>query len=815
MFYNSLKITLRNLLGNKLYSFINIFGLAVGLASVILLGLYVRYELGYDRQWAAADDLYRISRDIWPPDNTRDIHMASAPIPLADLLKQDFPQQIEEVARMRPVRVLLRRDDAAYYEDGVRYVDGTFFKLFDFKWLQGDMAHAFDAPDSIVLTRSKAARYFGSEDALGKTLLLENTRPLKVTGIIADLPPDTHLTGDAFITLESFLRILPDFVRSGWNANMMHTYVKLKPGTDVKALAAQMPAFTESHLGKGSSKWSGLTVMKVSDVHLHSTLDYELQPHGSYVTVLTLGTVAIAILLIACFNFMNLATARSTLRSREVGVRKTVGSDRTQLVLQFLGESIGMTLLATLLAVACVEVALPAFVAFTAKQIAFDPLHDHGVQVSLVLLVLIVGLVSGSWPAFYLASFKPALVLRSSVRTAVGGALLRNLLVVLQFAISITLVVATAVVFLQLRYARAYDGGFNKEQVVVLQATASQGLTKKWQALKEQLLRNPDVLGVTASDNTPGSVNISGLGLTVEGATEMHNMPSVLVDYGFFETYDVKLLAGRLFAPDFAADVVVPAADPKARGSANLILNAAGAREFGLTPEAAVGKAVDTGNGFSGRIVGVVADSNFESVRSSVKPLVFLLLPSGFLGANNPAFASASVRISGRNVADTLAWIDTSWKQVIPEFPISRSFLSDDFAALYRDDTRLGQMFSSFSVLAIVIACLGLYGLATFNTQRRIKEIGVRKVMGGSVWSIVLLLTNDFSKLVLIANVIAWPVAYYAMHRWLQNFAYRIDLTPLVFIGSGLIALCIAWVTVGGTAARAASQKPVLALRYE
>jgi putative ABC transport system permease protein len=817
MFYHLLKLTLRSLLGNKLYSFINIGGLAAALASVILLSLYVKVELSYDRQWLDASNLYRVSLTMHPGDGSPDTQLATAPIPLAGWLQQDLPQIIE-VARMRESRVLLRRDDTAFYEDNGRDVDASFFQLFNVTWLQGDAAHAFEVPlRSVVLTRSKALRYFGSEDPMGQTLMLENRVPLKVTGVIADLPQDTHLTGDVFLSMEGYERFLPENIRTGWFAKIMYTFVKVKPDTDMAALAAQLPALLSRHLDPETVKQNSLTLMPLADIHLHSQLDRELRAPGSFATVLALITVAVGILLIACFNFMNLATARSTLRGREVAVRKTIGAERWQLVLQFLGESIGMTLVATVLAVAIVEVVLPAFVGFTGKQIAFDPLHDHGLQGQLLALVLIVGLLAGSYPAFYLSSFQPSLVLRNGF--TLGGVLLRNLLVILQFAISIALVIVTAVVLLQVSYAQSYDAGFNKEQIVVIDnATAALGPPSRWSALKAELLRNRDVLGVTGVDKTPGSVNLNSLEVTPEGGTQSHTLVSQFVDYGFFEVFDIKPLVGRLFTPEFPADSLEAPATQGGKPGGNFILNAAAARELGWTPESAMGKQLKAPFGpdvvLDGYVVGVVADSNFESIRSRVKPMVFMVIPSGFY-EETPAFGSAVIRIAASGVNNTLAAIDQAWQTVMPEYPLSRSVLSDNFAALYQDDTRLGQIFIAFSALAIVIACLGLYGLATFNAQRRTKEIGIRKVMGGSVWSIVLLLTNDFSKLVLLSNLLAWPIAYYAMNRWLENFAYRIDLTPLIFIGSGLIALCIAWVTVGGTAAKAASQKPVLALRYE
>jgi putative ABC transport system permease protein len=818
MFRNYIDIALRGFLGNKLFSFINVFGLAVGLASVILIGLYVANELSYDRFHPDADRLYRISRDFYAVNGSDELLMATNAAPAAALLAADFPE-IEETARIFGGRVLLGRDDVAFYDDGVRFADPSITRLFAFEWLSGDAATALAEPNSVVLTESAARKYFGNTDPLGQTLRMENSMDLAVTGVIRDLPHNTHLYANVLISIETVLRAFGEAARSAWAGNSYHTYVKLAPGADIEAIAARFPDFMNRHIEAEASLWTGMVATKVTDIHLHTDRQFEMQPQGSMATVISLITVAAGILIIACFNFMNLATARSALRSKEVGVRKTIGAERSHLIMQFLGESVGLTLISTLIAVVLVELALPAFGAFTGASLAFDLFGDPALQLGLVALVLVVGCAAGAYPALYLSAFKPAQVMKQRAAVGLGDVLFRNLLVVLQFSISIVLLVATSVVLLQTRYARELDPGFEREQVVVLTGPPSQGLTGRWETLREELLAHADIVSVTASNLLPGQENLNSFGVRPVGQEQMRDMPFQFVDVDFFETYEVPLVAGRTFSREFPNDRVDLPSLPDSETDGNFLLNEAAVRDFGWTIDDAIGQEFEIGTGaglsMRGRIVGVVADSKFESVRFSVKPLVFIHAPSGMWMNQFPTLASASVRISGRNMADTLAFIDATWARVIPEYPIERSFLSDSFDALYQDDTRLGQLFSSFAALAVVIACLGLFGLATFNTQRRIKEIGVRKVLGGSAWSIVVLLTGDFSRLVLISNLIAWPVAYFAMERWLQNFAYRIDLTPLVFIGSGLIALCIAWVTVGGTAAKAAAQKPVLALRYE
>jgi putative ABC transport system permease protein len=812
MFKNYLDVALRSILGNKLFSFINLFGLAVGLASAILIGLYVADELSYDRFQPNADRLYRVSRDFYASGRAEELHLATLAPVAADLLKADFPE-IEATARTSSGGLgLIARGDMQFYEEDVHFADPSIFELLAFDWIEGDPDTALDGPNSMVISESIARKYFGDEPPLGQVLKLENIVDMTITGVFRDLPANNHMRAKIFMPLESFLNLLGPDSRTNWGANLAHTYFRLAPGADIADLERRFPAFIDRHVEEGASSWTGLNVMKVTDLHLHSTRQFEMKEPGSVAAVLSLATIALGIVLIACFNFMNLSTARSVLRGKEVGIRKTIGAERRHLILQFLGESLGMTAVATLVAIVLVELVLPAFNAFTGKTLAFDMMGSGRLQLALALLVAGVGCIAGSYPALYLSSFKPAQVLKSRATFGLRDVVFRNLLVVLQFSISIVLVIATAVVILQTRYARNLDLGFDKEQVVVLAGSPSQGLTARWDTLRQELLRNPNITEVTASNLVPSMENTNTMAIRLTGAAEAPSLPFMFVDYGFFETYGVRVLAGRVFSEDFPSDRLPATADRDMAG--NFVLNESAARLLGWTPEAAIDQPFEaiTPTGFAtrGRVVGVVADSNFESLRFAVKPLFFMLSQTSL---NN--FTRASVRISGNDVAGTLAYIDRTWASVIPEFPVNRRFLSDSFAALYQEDTRLGQLFSSFAALAILVACLGLFGLATFNAQRRIKEIGIRKVMGGSVWSIIWLLTNDFSKLVLVSNLIAWPVAYFATERWLENFAYRIDLTPLIFIGSGLIALCIAWVTVGGTAAKAATRKPVLALRYE
>lgn len=809
MFINYLKITLRNLLNSKLYSTINLAGLSIGLASSLLIGLFVLDELSYDRFFKDSDRIYRVSRDF-PKQGFSGA--ANAP-QVAPLLRADFPE-IESVTRLFGGQALLKHDDTAFYEKAIRFVDRDFFKVFAFDWQLGDPATALSRPYTMVLTQSIAHKYFGNESPLGKTMVLENAATLEVTGVIADLPHNSHLLLDVLISESSLIPMVGEKFFENWSSNNFHTYIKLKPGISISAISSQFTAFLDRHLQPNSASFTGMTATPLSDIHLYSNRQNEMATPGSITNVYVFSAAALFILLIACFNFMNLATARSSRRAREVGVRKAMGASRGQVARQFFAESLILTALAALLGLALVEVVLPAFNGLLDKSLSLGLLLNLRMPLLLVVVVVIVGLFAGSYPALYLSGFNPVQVLRS-VLIKGGSIWFRNTLVVLQFGIAIVLVVATVVALMQLRFARNIELGFQKDQIVVLTGSPTAGLGTQWEAMREELLRNPDILAVTASSQTPLEANTNSIAVTLTGDDNTRAVPFMRVDYDFFTTYNIPVLAGRGFSKDFPADRVLEPRKDQVPVDAGYVLNRLAVENFGWTPESAIGKPFNAYNNgpHPGRIVGVVDNSYFESVHAALKPMVFIM-PEPLVN-KTATMSQGSLRLSGRNLEATLAYVDATWKRFNPSFPLERHFLDDRFAALHLTETRQSSVFNAFAMLAIFIASMGLYGLASFNAERRRKEIGVRKVMGGSVWSIVLLLTNDFSKLVLIANIIAWPVAYYTMHQWLQNFAYRIDLTPLVFIGSGLIALSIAWVTVGGTAAKAASQKPVLALRYE
>jgi putative ABC transport system permease protein len=809
-------VAFQHLAKQKLFTLINVVGLAVGLACFILIALFVRHEWSYDRQFANAERIYRVSRDFLPTEMSKAAYLATMAPQAAPLLKEDFPE-IEQVARILPGGGALRAPDGQVYsEPGLVAADPELFDIFDFRWLRGDPRTALESSSSLVLTESLARKYFGDADPIGQTLVNFGTDALEVTGVIADLGDDTHLRFTALRLMPQGL--LDSRVSDNWGFNAFYTYVLLKEGASAAALRAGSDAFFERRFLGGSSRWTRYDVIALEDIHLRSHKENEMRAPGSAATVQTFVAIAVFILLLACINFMNLATARATQRAKEIGVRKVVGAERAQVVAQFLTESVLVAVIALVLALAIVELALPTFNALLGQSISLRYFDSPGEVVALVGLTLATGLLAGSYPAFYLAAFEPGKVLKGDVTRGGGAALFRRVLVVLQFSISIALLIATAVVYRQNQFARDIELGFDKEQILVVDGSWRGGLGTQWEALKREWLANPDVTQVTASNLVPGMENTDALAFRAEGHDpDGGGITNLWVDYGFFETYGIEVTAGRSFDERFADRPLLSAAEGGQRAG-TYVVNELAAKRWGWTPEEAIGKWLENtfDSASRGPIVGVVKDVHFESVRSTIEPTVYLLPPltEGRRYEAQP-LRFASLRLAGRNLRETLERIDETWAELMPEQPISRHFLDQDFEALYQAERRQGQMFTFFAALAILIACLGLFGLAAFTTERRTKEIGIRKAVGGSVVDIVGMFCGEFGKLVLVANVIAWPVAYFLMQRWLSAFAYRVDISLWVYVASATAALAIAIATVGAVAARAAMRKPVSALRYE
>ncbi|HEX3944003.1 MAG TPA: ABC transporter permease [Rhizomicrobium sp.] len=808
MFRNYLVTALRNFTRHRLYSFINLAGLAVGLACAIFIILVIRDELSYDSSVPHTENLYRMEMTYHfpgrPPEGT-----AGGIYPLAPLMKISIPE-IQDITRLLHEPMTVKAGDRQFSEMPVA-VDPNFFKVVSLPLVRGNPATVLANPESVVLSESVARKYFGDADAIGKTLLLRGTHLVTVTGIMRDLPHNTQLDAQIFFPMKSQAE---DFqYKDEWFGGDTFIYVRLVPGADPQNVVSK----TEALLDKAADM-SVLMKMRVpahqviethltrfSDVHMNP-FPFDVKPGGSWATVYGFGVIAVLILLIACFNFMNLATARAMLRAREVSMRKVVGAKRRQLVAQFLGESVLTALLALLIALAAVEILLPAFDGFLVRPITLSYAADWELILTLFGIAAFAGVLAGFYPALVISGFRPATTLKANSSGASGPGWLRISLVVLQFAISIGLGIAALTVHAQTRYAQNMSLGFDRDNIVVLRnADHLNDATRH--SLTEALAKDPDIAGASQSSSAPfGEGGYSGGMLTIPGNPNQFDMRSIAADPAFFQVYNIPLLAGR-YLTDRPADVTPPR-DPNAKSIRyfNAVVNESAVKRFGLTPQNAIGKVL-WGGLARVAIVGVVSDTKYRATRDTVEPIYYL---------NRPSLAQLiSVRVKAGHTAEAVASIGHIWHQFAPSEAIDLHFLDDSFDKLFASDQEEAAMFGLFVGIAIFIACLGLFGLAAFTAERRTKEIGIRKTFGARTRDIIRLLLWQFSIPVLIANFVAWPVAYFYLHHWLEGFAYRVTLNPLYFIVAGGTALVIAWGTVLTHALRVARANPIHALRYE
>ena len=812
MWSNYLKVAWRNIVGNPLFSAINIIGLAIGLACCIVITVFVQYESSFDKQWNNAERTYRVTRDFF----SNNLRLAAVAPVIGPLLAEQFPE-IEDVTRaMAFSEVGIRVEQEQFRVDSLVMADPNIFEFFELEVLHGEVFSALDQPSNLVLTRRAAERYFGTDNPVGRRVTFMGQSEATVAGVIENLPRNTHMRFDMLLSIHVAPLLMGADTLESWANNTYYTYLRLPQNYDPDNLTARFPAFINKYQGEGRSASNALNLQRLTDIHLTSNLDHEWRENGSLATVYTFSAVAFVILLIACINFMNLTTARSTQRAKEVGVRKVVGATRAQLIFQFLGESTLLVALAMLLAVALVELALPFFAAFLELPLSFSLAHPRTLGI-LVLGVLGVGLVAGSYPAFYLSRFRPIAVLKGQATGGHSG-WLRKGLVVFQFATSIALLIATGVVLTQMQYVRNIDLGYDKANTIVTSLPYLAPMWETYEPLKAELEAHPDIVSVVYSSRVPGMLNLDS-GTYVRGDQQisdetMIGVSDIKVDYQWFDHYEVEFLAGRTFL-ETERRIELPSDEkPVTQGAA--ILNVSAARRFGWTPEQAVGQRVRelTSSGLERfierEVVGVIPDIHFSSLHNEMKATLY--------AEPNPIYSrSLSIKIDARDPTAAIRHFEQAWGRLLPSTPVSWQFLDDNFAALYRSEARQAQMFGMFSAFAIFVATLGLFGLASFTTERRTKEIGIRKVMGASVRDIVLLLTRDFTTLVMLANVIAWPAAYYFMTQWLNRFVYQAPFAnwAWLFLLSALAALTVAWVTIAVQASRAAAARPVMALRYE
>lgn len=803
MFKSYLKIALRHLVKHKTYSFINVVGLAVGLACCLLISLYVKDELSYDRYHEKADRIFKVVTDARTPEKTS--HFALTPAPLAEALVRDFPE-VETTTRLFTFygEGLIQYGEQRFTEPGIYFGDSTFFAVFSIPLRRGDTKTALAAPNTVVLSEAAARKYFGTEEPLGKTLSINNRLEIQVSGVMADIPANTHFHCDFLISLTTTRMSRNTSFISNMN---FHTYAVLRPEASPQALEAKLAAAIkkysaaqvaarfgqtfEAYTAAGNEmKWA---LVSLTDIHLRSQREYEIEPNGNLTTVYLFAAIAAIVLLIACINFMNLATARSASRAKEIGVRKVIGSNRLQLLRQFLSESLLLSFFALLIALVLVELFLPMFNQLAGKQIETSFFTNSFSLAVLLGVTLLVGLLAGSYPALVLSGMRPALVLKSGSPTSTSGVWIRRGLVVFQFAISVALIAGTFIVHNQFGFVLNRQLGFDKEQVLVVKRASALG--RQREAFKQKLLQNSNVVNAATSTTLPGKLygrsTYRALEAPAENSYAMHEM---YVDENFLPTLAITLNMGRNFSREVATD------------TSAVILNEAAAKLFGWNEPLGQFLTQPGDSLWRANIIGVAKDFHFESLHQQIQPLVILYQPN---------FQYLSIRLRPNNLAATVQSVEMLWQQFVPQQPFEFSFLDQDFDAQYRAEERTGKVFGIFSALAIFIACLGQFGLASFTIQKRTKEIGVRKVLGASATSIVGLLSKEFVKLVVIAVLIATPLAYFIMNRWLQDFAYRIEIGWWIFALAGGVAVMVALLTVSTQALKAALANPVEALRYE
>ncbi len=816
MLLNYFKIAWRNIRNNKLFSFINIFGLSIGFTCCLLIALYIVHETSYDHHHKNADRLYQIATTF--VKDGKDDPQPNTPGPMGAAMKQEFPE-IEETTRILQLfaedKTLLQykpdnKETKSFYETKGFAADSTFFRLFSYQFIEGDPRTCLDAPNTVVLNEEIAQKLFGNEAALNKVIKISsNTNgdtSFTITGVFRPSKKPTQIDARFFISmkggnLQQFIAEQTDMAGN----NMFQTFLLLKPGANAKALQAKFPAFVDKYIGealKSMGFYKKQFLIPVKDMHLNSGLNNNISAVGSIASLYILGSIALFTLLLACINFMNLSTARSSKRSAEVGIRKVLGAEKGSLIKQFVGESVLMSCIALLLAFSIASLALPLFSYISGTELALDVSAQWPLVLGFTGIAILTGLLAGSYPAFYLSSFIPVKVLKGRFTNSLSAIALRKGLVVFQFIISVVLIIASVVINRQMQYMRTKDLGFQKDQQIVI-PMRSRNAKNIYTALKNEIQRNPQVQNVGASFYYPGIMNPGDMGLRREGTPpgESKLVRTNSVDETFLQTLGIQPLAGRLFSSQFPADT-----------SGRLIINLATVKELGF---ASPGEALDKklyfdwrGQSFEYHVVGVIKDFHFQDLHVPIAPYAFFL-------NNQPFYSYLVVHAKAGNLSPLLNSIGNIWSRLNPAEPFEYSFLDEDFQKNYATEDRRAAMVDFFTTIAILISCLGLFGLAAFSAEQRTKEIGIRKVLGASAGSIVGLLSKDFIKLVVIALFIAAPIGWYFMNKWLEDFAYRINIGGWMFAVAGVIAILIAFATISLHAIKAALANPVKNLRTE
>ncbi len=806
MFKNLIKVAFRNIWKKKLLSLINIAGLSVGIACFFLIIINVRHEFSYDKFQKSGDRIYRVALERIYPDNV--IFYAVIPYSIGDAMMADFPE-VEQMTRVLANRnpVMLRYQDKSYEEQKILLVEPNFFEMFSIPLIEGTPETIFSTQNSLVLTEDMVLKYFGDEDPVGKYITTPQG-PVLVSGVCQNIPGNSHMEFDFLLSLSlTGAQNRPNYVSFS-----VHTYVMLKDGTSPEDVEAKMPGLVERYAAGPIQAQTGLSFKEyvaagngynyffqpIREIHLHSNLEWEIKPNGNIAYVYILVAIAAFLIIIACINFMNLATARSSSRAREVGIRKIVGSTKGLLIRQFLFESLVTSLISAVVAAFLVQLLLPVFNQLTQKQLEIQYLHDPFNIVFLLVIGLFVGILAGLYPAFVLSSFRPITVLKGRFTTSRSGTRMRNTLVVLQFAISIICIAMTILVYRQMDFMEKKDLGFDKENMVVIERAYT--LQNQVEAFKQELRHFPGVVNAAGSNTIVSGGSYYGIMFQAEGDPEVKTTRGMNIDEDFIDTMGLEIVQGRGFSREF-------------NETRNVIINESTIKEFGWDePVGMKIRYLGTENEPVGEytVIGVVKDFHYNSLHSPINSFVLLGVP-----ADQRIFANLQILIKPENIAATLGAIEQKWKEFSPQEPLSYYFLDTKLEEMYGNEKTSGQIFSIFSLLAIVIACIGLFGLSAYIAEMRTKEIGIRKVLGSTSPKIVLLLSKDFARLILLSFVAAIPVAYFAMTRWLQNFAFRAGIQLWIFLLAGTAAILIAQLTISFQALKAANTDPADALRFE
>jgi len=803
MFKNYLILAIRTMNRQKAYSLINLCGLAVGIAACILIMLYVQYELSYDKYLKDNERIFRVSRSWLNADGKVNLHLGHLAPPFSPLFRLDFEGTIDQSVRLFNYNPVIKTEEKQFEEEGFFFADPEFLEVFSWRMIKGDPKSALKDPYSIILTQSTATRYFGDKDPIGETINFNNTVDMKVTGVIEDIPKNSHLHPTMFapmIIVEQYYGGHEQFM-SAWGSNNFSTYIKLKEGMNAKDFEIAISGFIDNHLrapeiGKASD-FNKLQLMNITDIHLHSHLDSEIEQNGDMAYIYLFSIIAIFILVIACINYVNLATARSARRAREVGIRKVLGAFKQKLIGQFLAESMVFAVLATLAAILIVLLLLPWFNNFSQRQLSLDIFDNHLLIFLLVGITLITGFVAGTYPAWFLSAFQPATVLKGT-QVKAGKGWMRSALVVFQFFISIVMLIGVGVVHEQLSYVKNKDLGFGKNRVMVL--PSNEDIHNKYELVKNQLLQHKGIESVAYSSRIPSGRLLDSQGGNAEVNGEMKvldfRLADVHTDFDFLKTMEIPVIAGRDFDAKISSD-----------STEAFIINEAAVRAIGYASnDESIGKKINYSDR-KGYITGVVKDFHFESLKQEIAPIIFMI--------TSDRYGSVVLKLDEQYQAEIMDFLKEQWSYLRPGYPFSYYFVDARFNELYDADEKVAELVSYFSIIAIIIGVLGLFGLASYTAEQRFKEIGIRKVMGASVSQILLLLSKGFTFLVVLGFLLAIPVAWWSMNLWLDTFAYHGKISLLSILSAGAIAIAVAWLTVGMQTVKAARTNPVDSLRQE